>query len=159
MNKLVLAIAIFSILSIGFVASSHASSMAQNGLTIFDGTSLVGAMVKDRDGVQLGYIFDLVISSQGNVDFAIVNQVPPQGEGAYYGFEHIVAVPFRALMLSKGKSQELQVVFNADKEKFYEAPEAPASFFQSGGQVNFQKVSELDRYFGIQPYWTYPYFY
>ena len=158
MNKLMLALAIFSILSLGSVANSHAAAMAQNGLTIFDGTNLVGAMVKARDGVQLGNIIDLVITSQGNVDFALVSQVLPQGAEASYGFEHIVAVPFSALTISKGKSQEPRVVFNADKEKFYDAPEASLSFFRSGGQVNLQRVTELDRYFGVQPYWTaYPY--
>jgi len=150
MNKLMFASAIFSILSFGFVANSHA-------LTIFDGTKLVGAMVKARDGVDLGRIFDLVITSQGNVDFAIVDQVVAPGEDFEWYGGHIVAVPFSALTIFKGKAQELQVVFNADKEKFYEAPEAPSSFFHNGGQVNPQKVAKLGRYFGVELYWTYPY--
>ena len=148
MSKLMFALAIFSILSFGFVANSHA-------VTIFDGTKLVGAMVKARDGVELGSIVDLVITSQGNVDFALVSQVMPPDADYWPG--HIVAVPFRALKFSRGKSRELRVVFNADKEKFYEAPEAPASFFHNGGRINFHRVTELDRYFGVQPYWTYPY--
>ena len=150
MNRLMFALAIFSILSLGVVANSHA-------LTTFDGTKLVGAMVKARDGVELGRIFDLVITSQGNVDFVIVSQVPPSDlVDPWPG--HIVAVPFSDLIISKGIFRELQVVFNADKEKFYEAPEAPSSFFHSEGQVNRHKVVELDRYFGVQPYWTYPYY-
>ncbi len=113
-------------------------------------------MVKARDGVDLGRIFDLVITSQGNLYFAIVSQVTPPGSSfEWYG--HIVVVPFNALIISKGKSQELQVVLNADKETFYEAPEAPSSVFQSGGQINLQKMIELNRYFGVEPYWTYPY--
>jgi hypothetical protein len=148
MNKLMFALAIFSILSFGYVANSHA-------LTVFDGTKLIGATVKARDGVELGTIFNLVITSHGNVDFAIVDQVPPPGT---YGDEwsgHIVAVPFSTLTISKGKSQELQVVFNADKEKFYEAPDAPSSLFHNGGQVKPQTVAQLYRYFGVQPRWTY----
>jgi len=91
------------------------------------------------------------------VEFAIVDEVfPPDTDD--YEFAHVVAVPFSALTISKGKSQELQVVFNADKEKFYEAPEAPSSFFHSGGQVNSDKVAELNKYFGVQPYWSYPYY-
>ncbi len=184
MNKLMFVLAIFSVLSFAVVANSdpwytthkqayerdaargrdvevmraavpppQAGSMAQNGVTIFDGTKLVGAMVKASDGVELGTIFDTVITSQGNVDFVIVDQVPPPNlEDPWPG--HTVAVPFNALTISKGKSQELQVVFNADREKFYEAPGAPSSFFHSGGQVNLQKVAALDRYFGVQPYWT-----
>ena len=153
MNKLMFASAIFSILSFGVVANSHAGSMAQNGATIFDGTKLMWAMVKARDGVELGTIFDLVITPHGNGDFAIVSQVfPPEVADDWAG--HIVAVPLSALIISKGKSRELQVVFNADKEKFYEASEAPSSFFHNGGQVDLQKVAALDRYFGVQPYWT-----
>jgi len=147
MSKLMFALAIFSILSFGFVANSHA-------VTIFDGTKLEGAMVKARDGVELGSIRDLVITSQGNVDFAIVDQVVPPDWGIDPWPGHIVAIPFSALKISEGKSQELQVVFNADKEKFYEAPEAPSSFFHNGAQVNLQTVTQLDRYFGVQPYWT-----
>jgi hypothetical protein len=157
MNKLMYALVIFSILSFGFAANSLAGSMAQNGLTIYDGTKLVGAVVKAPDGVELGRIFDFVITTQGNVDFAIVNQVPPPGFDFYGGGGHIVAVPFSDLKILKGKSQELQVVFNGDKEKFYKAPEAPLSFFHNGGQVNLQKVAELDRYFGVRPSWTSPY--
>lgn len=98
-----------------------------------------------------------MITSRGNVDFAIVDQVVPPGqEFEWYG-GHIVAVPFNALTISKGKSQELQVVLNADKEKFYEAPEAPSSFFHSAGQVNLRMAAQLDRYFGVEPPWTYPY--
>lgn len=135
MNKLILALAIFSIVNFGVVPNSHAGSMAQNGVTIFDGTKLVGAMVKAPDGVELGRIFDLVITSHGNGDFAIVSQVfPPDVADDWSG--HIVAVPLSALIISKGKSQELQVVFNADKEKFYEGSEAPSGFLHSGGQVN-----------------------
>jgi len=114
-------------------------------------------MVKDRNGVELGRIFDLVIGSKGEVEFAIVNQVfPPDTDD--YEFAHVVAVPFSVLTVSKGTSQELLVVFNADKEKFYEAPEAPSSFFSSGGRVNSEKVAEINKYFGVQPYWTYPYY-
>ena len=153
MNRLIFALAIFSMLSFGIVGNSHASPMTQNGTTIYDGTKLVGAMVKARDGVELGRIFDLVITSHGNVAFAIVSQVTPPGlEDPWPG--HIVAVPFGALKISKGESQKIQVVFNGDKEKFYEASEAPSSFFHSGGQVNLQTVTTLDRYFGVQPYWT-----
>ncbi len=151
MNKLVFALAIFSIVSFGFAANSHA-------LTTFDGTKLIGATVKAQDGVELGNIFDLVISSQGNVDFAIVDQVtPPDMMDPWPG--HFVAVPFSVLKISKGKSQELQVVLNANKEKFYEAPNAPSILFHSEGQVDLKRVTQLDRYFGIQPSWTYPYTY
>ncbi len=156
MNRFMFALAVFAILGFGLTANSHAAATVQNGLTIFDGTKLVGAMVKAPDGVALGRIDDLAFTSDGLIEFAIVSQVTPPGID--YGFWHVVAVPFNALTISEGKSQEIQVVFNADKEKFYEAPEAPSSLFNSEGQVNRNEVAELDRYFGVQPYWTYPYY-
>jgi len=150
MKKSMIVLAVFSILSFGLAAHSHA-------LTMLDGTKLVGAMVKARDGVDLGRIFDVVIASEGDAGFAIVDQVvPPGAEGDLWG-GHVVAVPFSALTISKGNSRGLRVVFNADKEKFYEAPDAPSVFFQNGGQVSPQEVIQIDRYFGVEPYWTYPY--
>jgi len=67
--------------------------MAQNGVTIFDGTKLVGAMVKAPDGVELGRIFDLVITSHRNGDFAIVSQAfPPEvaDDDKYYVYLFVV---------------------------------------------------------------------
>jgi len=146
MNRLMFVLAAVAALGLGVVANSHAQ-------TIFDGTTLIGAMVKSPDGVELGSIDNLVITSQGNVDFAIVDQVlPPDLLDPWPG--HIVAVPFSMLTITKGNSHELQVVFSADKEKFYEAPDAPSSFFHSGGQISSQRVTEIARYFGIEPFWT-----
>jgi len=101
-------------------------------------------MVKSPDAVTLGQIFDLVVDSQGHVDFAIVSQP---------GFEEfpgrLVAVPFNSLMISEGRSQQTHVVFNADKEKFYEAPD-----WGEENLANRQQAASLDRYFGVSPYWT-----
>ena len=106
--------------------------------------------MKAPDGVELGNVIDVAISSEGEGNFAIVAEVPPPNLiDPFPG--HIVAVPFSALTISKGKPHELQMVSNADKEKFYEASEVPSSFFHSGGQVSSEKVAEIDRYFGIEP--------
>ncbi len=144
MSKILVLVTVFFVLSLGFAAGSYAKSMGQSGLTIYDATKLVGVTVKARDGVELGTIFDLVIDSQGHVDFAIVSQP---------GFEEfpgrMVAVPFESLQISQGKSQEIYAVLNADKEKFYEA--------RNWGEENLanrQQAASLDRYFGVQPYWT-----
>ncbi len=144
MNKLLAVITVFFVLSLGFATGSHARSMGQNGLTVYDATNLVGLTVKSPDGVKLGQIFDLVVDSQGHVDFAVVSQP---------GFEEfpgrLVAVPFNSLVISKGRSQQPHVVLNADKEKFYEAPN-----WGEKNLANRQQAASLDRYFGVQPHWT-----
>jgi len=144
MNKRWAVVAVVLVLGLGFATGSQARPMSQSGLRIYDTTKLIGSTVKSPDGVTLGQIFDLVVDSQGHVDFAIVSQP---------GFEEfpgrLVAVPFSSLMISEGKSQQAQVVLHADKEKFYEAP--------SWGDKNLadrQQAASLDRYFGVSPYWT-----
>jgi len=143
MNKMWAVVAVVLVLGLGFATGSQAKPMSQSGLRIYDTTKLIGSKVKSPDGVTLGQIFDLVVDSQGHVDFAIVSQP---------GFEEfpgrLVAVPFSSLMISEGKSQQAQVVLHADQEKFYEAP--------SWGDKNLadrQQAASLDRYFGVSPYW------
>ena len=144
MSKIFFIIAVLAILSLGLAARSQANSMAQNEFTTYDTTKLIGLTVKARDGVELGQILDLVVDSHGHVDFAIVNQP---------GFEEfsggLVVVPFGTLTISKTKSGNIRVVFNENKEKFYEGPE--------WGYENLNDLKQaalVDRYYGIQPYWT-----
>jgi hypothetical protein len=147
MNKLVAMIAVLFVLSLGFAANSQAKSMGQRGLTIYDSFNLVGQTVKSPDGVELGNIFDLVIDSQGHVDFAIVSQPGLKDEPEFAG--RLVAVPFSSLKISEVRSQQIHVVLNADKEKFYEAPD-----WGQENLANRQEAAYLDRYFGVRPYWT-----
>ena len=144
MNKLLTVLTVFFVLSLGFVTGSQAKSMGLSGLMTYDTTKLIGLTVKSPDGVTLGQIFDLVVDSEGHVDFAIVSQP---------GFEEfpgrLVAVPFNSLMIWEGSSQQAHVVLNADKEKFYEAPN-----WGDKNLANRQEAASLDRYFGVQPYWT-----
>ncbi len=144
MNKFVCTMAVFFVLSLGFAVSSQANTMAQSGLTVFDTTNLIGVTVKSPDKVELGQILDLVVDSEGHVDFAIVSQP---------GFEEfpgrLVAVPFDSLLIWQGKSQQIHAVLNADKEKFYEAPD-----WGNENLANRKQDAKLDRYFGVQPYWT-----
>ncbi len=145
MNKVVLMLAVFFVLSLGFAVGSQARSTGQSGLTMYDTTKLVGLLVKARDGVELGSIFDLVVDSQGHVDFAVV-AVESQPGFEFPG--RLVAVPFESLLISQ-KGSQFQVVLNADKEKFYEAKE-----WGDQDLSNSKEAAALDRYFGVQPYWT-----
>ena len=113
MSRILSIVAIVLILSLGFVAGSQASPMVHRGFSTCDSTRLVGAIVKARDGVQLGQIFDLVVDSNGHVDFAIVHQPSPSWEDHLP--DRFVVVPFTTLMISKAKSDKISVVFNVDK--------------------------------------------
>ncbi len=144
MNRILSIIGVLAILSFGFVASSQASSMVRRGFTTYDTTKLIGLTVRARDGVQLGQIFDLVVDSNGHLDFAIVSQ---PGFDEFPG--RLVVVPFRTLMISEGKSGKISVVFNADKEKFYEGPD-----WGYENLSNMRQAASVDRYYGIQPYWS-----
>jgi sporulation protein YlmC with PRC-barrel domain len=144
MNKLLSMVAVVSILSLGLATASHAGSMAPSGFTTYDTLSLVGSTVKARDGVELGAIYDFVLDSNGHVDFAIVRQ---SGIGEFP--ERFVVVPFSTLKISKGNRDQFSIVFNADKEKFYEGPA-----WGYTKMSDLQQAAWVDRRYGVAPYWT-----
>ncbi len=121
-------------------------SMAQRGFTTYETTHLVGLTVESRDGVQLGRIFDFIVDSNGNVDFAVIAQ-----PGVEDSPGRLVAVPFSTLMLQKRNSDKISVIFKADKEKFCEGPD-----LSDISPSNPRQVASVDRYYGVQPYWTGP---
>ncbi len=147
MSKILSISAILLILSLGFVAGSQAKSMAQRGFMTYETTKLVGATVKARDGVKLGQIDDFMVDSKGHVDFAIVYEPSPSPEDGAPG--RLVVVPFSTLMISEAKSDKISVAFNGDKEKFYEGPD-----WGSQNLSDPKQAASVDRYYGIQPYWT-----
>ena len=147
MNKILTLVALFIVVSLGFVASSQASPMAQNGLKTFDTSKLIGLTVKARDGVQLGQIFDLVADSNGHLDFAIVTQPSTSPEDGLP--DRLVVVPFGTLMISQAKSNNMGVIFTENKEKFYEGPD-----LGNENLSNLNQAASVDRHYGIQPYWT-----
>ena len=145
MNKALTIFAIFSLLSLGLAADSHAgASMAKNRLTEYGSTRLVGSIVRTLDGEELGRIFDLEINSQGHVVTALILQ---NGFDDFSG--RLVAVPFSALTISEAKSQQVYVELNIPKEDFYTAPG-----FDSKDPDNRQWVNGLYRFLGQEPYWT-----
>ena len=144
MNRFLLIAPILLVLGLGLAVSSQANSMAQSGFTTYDTSKLIGNTVKSRDGVKLGQIFDLVADSFGHLDFALVIQP---------GFEdfpgRVVVVPFQTLVISKGGDHKIRVVFNEDKEKFYEGPD-----YGTETLSNPMQAASVDHYYGIQPSWT-----
>ncbi len=144
MKRILSAIAVFSMLSLGFVTGLLANPVTQSGFTTYETAKLIGLTVKARDGVQLGRIFDLVVDPHGHIDFAIVSQF---GSDNFPG--RTVVVPFSILMISREQSRKISVVFNADKKKFYEGPE-----WGNENLADLKQAASVNRYYGIQPYWT-----
>ncbi len=144
MKRLLIMLMAFLALSVGLATDSQARSMSQGGFAVYDTSKLIGATVRSWGGVRLGEIFDIVVDSHGHVDFAVVS-IP--------GFEEfpgkLVAVPFSSLKISQEDSERTLVVLDADKEKFYEAPS-----WGDNELSNRQQAAALDRYFGVQPYWS-----
>ncbi len=144
MNKILSIVAVVSILSLGFVTASNAKSMARSGFTTYDTLSLIGSPVKALDGVELGTIYYLVVDSNGHVDFVTV--LLPNADEFSGG---PIIVPFSTLKITKAKSDKFNVVFNADKQKFYSGP--------SAGYTNIdnpREAARVDRHYGVAPYWT-----
>ncbi len=144
MNRFLITLPILFVLTLGLSVRSQADSRAQNGLTTYDTSKLIGLTVKARDGVKLGRIFDLVADSDGRLDFAIVSEP---------GFEEFsgrfVVVPFAALAITKADMSRIRVVFNEDKEKFYEGPD-----WSHENLADLKQAASVDRYYGIEPSWT-----
>ncbi len=144
MNRYALIVPILLVLGLGLAVGSQANPMLQNGFTTYDTSKLIGLTVKARSGVTLGQIFDLVADSSGRLDFALVIQP---------GFEEfsgrVVVVPFQTLMISTGGDHKIHVVFNEDKEKFYEGPD-----YGTDNLSNPKQAASVDYYYGIQPSWT-----
>jgi hypothetical protein len=145
MNKYALIIApILLVLGLGLSVSSQANSVTRSQLITYDTSKLIGLTVKSRDEVKLGQIFDLVADSSGHLDFALVDQP---------GFEEfpgrVVIVPIGTLRISKEGDHKISVVFNEDKEKFYEGPD-----YGTENLSDLKQAVSVDSYYGIQPSWT-----
>jgi sporulation protein YlmC with PRC-barrel domain len=143
MNRILYVLSAFLLLSLG-LAGCQPSSEAQKGFPGYQTTELMGHTVMDREGVQLGQISDLVLDCNGQIDFALVNQLGSDPFPA-----RLVVVPFRALTISKGESNEIRVVFSVEKEKFYEGPE-----WGHENLADVRGVYSVYRYYGIQPSWS-----
>jgi hypothetical protein len=145
MNKTILVAAVILLLCLGFSANSQAGSLiGPYGFREYDSTKLEGSIVKSLDGENLGRILNFEFDSLGRLDFAMVVQ-----DGFWEFPGRLVAVPFSALTFSKGKSGQVQVTLDADKELFFNAPS-----FNTNDLDNRQWVTKMYRYFGEAPYWT-----
>ncbi len=101
--------------------------------------ALMGATVWSRNGIAVARIDDLVVDfKDGRVTLLVLDRVPGRGEAQ-------VAVPFAELTMN-GKPFALYMT---------EDRLAAAPGFNEFADVNDpQKVEDIYRYFGLQPYWS-----
>ena len=146
MNRIYLA-ALISLLSLGLIASvSYAGgAMGKSGFMTFDSFDLIGEPVKGPQGEFLGLVNGVMIDSQGRA-FAIVNH----GDYDVYGPGGVnTPVPIGALRISETKAGQENIFLNTDTEHMDFAP-----FLDPTKSKDPQYEANIDRYFGLQPYWT-----
>lgn len=121
----------------GFVADS---SVAREPIG-YEVSKLLGSVVQNPQGEQLGTIKDFIVDSNGRIEFAILLQRNSKAEDG-----RDVVIPFDAL--SPGPSAH-RFVLNTTSEKLSSAPR-----FDQKHLTNPEFADEVYKYFGLGPYWT-----
>jgi hypothetical protein len=122
------------------LAEDPADPMSHWGRT-YTSNHIIGMMVQNPQGEDLGRIDYIVIDSRGHVPFVVVSHGEMWGLGG-----KAVAVPYSALTYNRtGRHFTLDIA----KEKFLIAPE-----YKMRDLSNEKWAGEVYRYFGQHPYWT-----
>ena len=146
MNKIFL-MGLVSLLSLGLIVSVSyaAGAMGKSGFMTFDSFDLIGVPVTNPQGQFLGLINGVMVDSQGEA-FAIVNH----GDYDVYGPGGVnTPVPIAALQISETKAGQESIILNTDTEHMDFAP-----FLDPTESKDPQYEASIDRYFGLQPYWS-----
>ena len=137
---------LISLLGFSLVASaSYAAGPEGKTLPTFDTMKLIGVAVRNPPGDFLGLVNEVIVDSRGQA-FAIVNH----GDYDIYGEGGVnTPVPIAALWIWENNSGKERIVLNTDMEHMDFAP-----YYDPSKSNNPQYEASIDRYFGIQPYWT-----
>ena len=147
MKKILIVLAVISLLSLGFALDSNAAdSVFGWGLINTKTLDLLGTPVSNPAGEMLGTINAFVNDSEGHIAFVILWEgVPEDASSGRY-----LAVPFSALSVSGKESAQMTVALNIDKMTLDLAP----SFDRTKDLNNTEWAASIYRYFGEVPYWT-----
>jgi hypothetical protein len=150
-------VALVTLLSLGLAASVPyaPSSTGKSQFMTFNSFDLIGVPVENSQGDFLGLVNWVMIDSQGQA-FAVVNH----GDFGPYGPGGInTPVPVAALRISQTKAGKENIVLNRDVEHWDLAPFldltldfAPSLDLTETNDPQYE--ANIDRYFGLQPYWT-----
>jgi len=140
MRKIILAIVLVLALSIGYaVAKSMAHEMMSKSGERAEVSKLLGTLIKNPQGEDLGTITDVVTGPEGRVAFAVLSYWISDDT------QERIAVPIGAL-----SCEEQNCVLNASKDTLDSAP----TFVSEDDLVERKLAEDIYRYFGLQPYWT-----
>jgi len=140
------ALALASLLSVAYIGSdSYATcSPGKHGFIAFD---MYGVPVKNSDGEFLGSITDILMSKRDYDNAFVVINIGSSGE--YGDSGGLTLVPMAALKFPETRSGKLEIVLNSTEAKLGAAP-----IFDDTKIDNSQYEIQLDRYYGVQPYWA-----
>ena len=140
MRRMMLATALVLAIIFGYAATrSMAHEIISRTEETSEATKLLGTLVKNPRGEDLGTINDVVTGPEGRVAFAILSYWISDDT------QKRVAVPFGGL-----SCEEQNCVLNVNKEAFDSAP----TFVSEDDLVEPKLAEDIYRHFGIQPYWT-----
>ena len=140
MRKTMIVTALVLTLIFGYaVAKSMAHEMMSKSGERAEVSKLLGTLIKNPQGEDLGTITDVVTGPEGRVAFAVLSYWISDDT------QKRIAVPIGAL-----SCEEQNCVLNASKDTLDSAP----TFVSEDDLVERKLAEDIYRYFGLQPYWT-----
>jgi hypothetical protein len=130
-------------LALALICGYAVTDSAAHGMRSMSGGAsepgILGAVVTNPQGEELGTIIDLVAGPEGRTAFAILSYEVSDD------MRKEVAVPYGALSWMKQSC-----VLNASREELDSAP----IFVSKDDLAEAKTAEDIYRYFGIPPYWT-----
>jgi sporulation protein YlmC with PRC-barrel domain len=132
---------LFGFALIAATTADAAESMSKGYRRAYEAREIIGSPIRNDQGQYLGRIDDLVLDSNGRVDFAVL------AEPGILGIRgKRMAVPFSALTYDPVKNH---LVLKISKERLETAP-----VFDSKNIADRRWTQDIYRFYGQQPYWT-----
>jgi ribosomal 30S subunit maturation factor RimM len=147
MSKTIKMLALVPCLVLGLVISNlrAATAAGNSGFMVFNSRDLIGSIVKDSCGKEIGVVDRIMVDSGGRA-FAVVNH----GDYDLTGSEGIdTPVPFEAMRIYPAKTGLDTITLKTDMEHLDLAP-----YLDPLKKYTTQDETHIYEYYGIQPSWT-----
>ena len=139
MKKIMAATALVFLFTFGYAAAKSTEDHMMPVSGTSDVSKLMGKMVKNFQGDDLGTISEFVKGPKGHIAFAMLNYRVTGNT------RKIIAVPIGALSCGNESC-----VLNASRETVGTTP----PFVSKDSLVQTRTAANIYFYFGVQPYWT-----